>query len=258
MDTVFLLLSILAVSVAALGLVTYRLIKSLEVYLIPLYAELIRKRERDHILIEFLTSTLAAKGLITTTEANLLKNISTAGPVTVEELDRVNELLDKDPAQLSIEELLDLKKIAYKLLGRLDKKSIALGIKLLKYAARIEESISGGFSIINSRHTERVEMSYDHDTCTVYLTAYRKDGIVERTQGPDIDCVVEAAAVLKALARRKIDIKDPRAVDALRKYEICKKTLTAGCKALKEALEPLEKKSLDILLEKTEDSIGGS
>lgn len=252
MDTTLLLLAILSASVAALGLVTYRLIKSLEVYLVPLYAELIRKRERDQILVEFLTSMLAAKGLVTAAEVNALRQISTAGPVTAEELDRVNEILDKDPTQLTTDELLDLKKVAYKLLGRLDKKSITLGMKLLRYVSRVEEAMYGGLKILDTRHTDRVEVSYDHETCTVYLTAYRKDGAVEKSQGPDIDCVVETTAVLKALARRKIDPNHPKAAEALKKYETCRENPAAGCKALKDSLEPLEKKSIEILLEKTD------
>ncbi|MFN7105773.1 MAG: hypothetical protein ACK4M3_04240, partial [Pyrobaculum sp.] len=150
-----LLLYILTAAVVALGLLTYRLIKSLEIYLIPLYAELIRKRERDQFLFEFLTSLLVSKGLITTAEAAFIKNMSTAGPVTVEDLDKIDEILDKEPSQLTVEEIFNLKNVAYKLLGRLDKRSVRLGIKLLKYAASVEESLAA--RKIPEHNTDRIE-----------------------------------------------------------------------------------------------------
>jgi len=239
---------ILLAAVVALGLVVYRLIKSLELYLIPLYAEVVRKRERDHVLVDFLTSLLVSKGIITATEANTLKTITATGPLTVEDLDRIDEVLDKDPTQLTFEEIIDVKRIAYKLLGRLDKKSLRLGLKLLRYITRVEEALVGGIKAVAGPQVEKVEMSYDHESCTVYLIAYKRDGTVERTQGPDIDCVTETVSALKALARRSENINEELAEKALTRYRRCKESDSAGCKALKEALGPLEKKSLDILL----------
>jgi hypothetical protein len=248
MDTTLILLSILTAAVAALGFITYRLIKSLEFYLIPLYAELVRKRERDYVLIEFLTSLLVSKGLITDVEARALRNVAATGPLTMEDLDRVDEILEKDPTQLTLEEILDVKKVAYKLLGRLDKKSLKLGMKLLRYVANVEEALLGGMRAVASRQTEKVEMSYDHESCTVYLVSHKRDGTVEKAQGPDIQCVTETIAVLRALARRSENVNKELAEKALARYSKCKESDAAGCKALREALGPLEKKSLDILL----------
>lgn len=246
-----LLLYILTAAVVALGLLTYRLIKSLEIYLIPLYAELIRKRERDQFLFEFLTSLLVSKGLITTAEAAFIKNMSTAGPVTVEDLDKIDEILDKEPSQLTVEEIFNLKNVAYKLLGRLDKRSVRLGIKLLKYAASVEESLAA--RKIPEHNTDRIEMSYDGDTCTVYINIYKKDGTIEKTQGPDVDCVMETVSTLKTLARRGEGVDKKTAEKALRRYETCKNSDAAGCAALQKTLGSLEKKSLDILLERQKE-----
>ena len=253
MEATLVLLSILAAA-AALGFITYRLIKSLELYLIPLYAELVRKRERDYVLMEFLTSLLVSKGLITAAEASALKSVAATGPLTEEDLDRVDEILDKDPTQLTFEELLDVKKVAYKLLGRLDRKSLRLGMKLLRYAARIEEALIGGIKAAVGQQTEKVEMSYDHERCTVYLITHKRDGTVERAQGPDVDCVTETIAVLRALARRSENVNEKLAEKALARYSRCKDSDAAGCRALKEALGPLEKKSLDILLTQRKNS----
>jgi hypothetical protein len=248
MDITVILLFMLMAAVAVSGFVTYRLIKSLEFYLIPLYAELMRKRERDYVLIEFLTSLLVSKGLITDVEARVLKNVAATGPLTMEDLDRVDEILEKDPSQLTLEEILDVKKVAYKLLGRLDKKSLKLGLKLLRFVANVEEALLGGMRAVADNKTEKVEMSYDHESCTVYLTSYKRDGTVERAQGPDVECVAETIAVLKALARRSENINKELAEKALARYSKCKESDAAGCKALREALGQLEKKSLDILL----------
>jgi hypothetical protein len=248
MDITVVLLSILIAAVAVLGFVTYRLIKSLEFYLIPLYAELMRKRERDYVLMEFLTSLLVSRGLITDAEARVLKNVAATGPLTIEDLDRVDEILEKDPSQLTLEEILDVKKVAYKLLGRLDKKSLKLGMKLLRFVANVEEALLGGMRATASNKAEKVEISYDHESCTVYLTSYKRDGTVEKAQGPDIHCVAETIAVLRALARRSENVNKELAEKALARYSKCKESDAAGCKALREALGPLEKKSLDILL----------
>jgi hypothetical protein len=248
MDITVVLLSILIAAVAVLGFVTYRLIKSLEFYLIPLYAELMRKRERDYVLMEFLTSLLVSRGLITDVEARVLKNVAATGPLTIEDLDRVDEILEKDPSQLTLEEILDVKKVAYKLLGRLDKKSLKLGMKLLRYVANVEEALLGGMRAVASSKAEKVEISYDHESCTVYLTSYKRDGTIEKAQGPDVECVAETIAVLRALARRSENVNKELAEKALTRYSKCKESDAAGCKALREALGPLEKKSLDILL----------
>ena len=250
MDLTTIMIAILSSAVVALGIITYRLIKSLELYLIPLYAEVIRKRERDYVLVEFLTSLLASKGLITPAEAAALKKVASTGPLTVEDLDKIDEILDKDPTQLTIEEVFDLKKIAYKLLGRLDKKSIRLGLKILRFVTRVEEALTGGVKVGPHAAVERVEMSYDNDTCTVYLVTYKKDGTVEKSQGPDSECVAQTLAVLKALARRREGVNQELAEKALARYEKCKNSDVAGCRALNEALGALEKKSLDLLLER--------
>ncbi|AET33008.1 hypothetical protein [Pyrobaculum ferrireducens] len=250
MDLTTVMIAILSASVVALGLITYRLIKSLELYLIPLYAEVIRKRERDYVLVDFLTSLLASKGLVTPAEAAALKNIASTGPLTIEDLDRIDEILDKDPTQLSFEEIIDLKKIAYKLLARLDKKSLRLGLKILRFVTRVEEALAGGSKPGLGSAAERMEMSYDNETCTVHLVTYKRDGTVERSQGPDTECVAQTLAVLKALARRKEGINEQLAQKALAKYEKCKNSDAAGCRALNEALGALEKKSLDMLLER--------
>ncbi|MEZ0320140.1 MAG: hypothetical protein ABWK05_09175 [Pyrobaculum sp.] len=249
MDLALVLTAAVAAAVAALGVITYRLIKSLELYLIPLYAEVIRKRERDYVLVEFLTSLLASKGIITPLEAAALKNFSAPGPLTTEDLDKVDEILEKDPSQLTVEELIDLKKVAYKLLGRLDKKSVRFGMKLLRFASRIEEVIQGGVKNLAALSTDKVEMSYDGDTCTVYLTTRKKDGTVEKSQGPDFECVAETVTILKALARRSPGVSKEAAEKALNRYEKCKESDAAGCKTLRESLSGLEKKSLDLLLE---------
>ncbi|MEM1598668.1 MAG: hypothetical protein QXP31_05820 [Pyrobaculum sp.] len=249
MDVALVLISVVAAAVAALGVVTYKLIKSLELYLIPLYAEVIRKRERDYVLVEFLTSLLVSKGIITPIEAAALKNFSAPGPLTTEDLDKVDEILEKDPSQLTVEELIDLKKVAYKLLGRLDKKSVRLGMKLLRFASRIEEVMQSGVRNIVALGMDKVEMSYDGDTCTVYLTARKKDGTVEKSQGPDFECVAETITVLKALARRSEAVSKEAAERALNRYEKCKENDAAGCRMLRESLSGLEKKSLDLLLE---------
>ncbi|WP_333638929.1 hypothetical protein [Pyrobaculum aerophilum] len=250
MDIISVAVAVLATSVVALGLVVYRLIKSLEVYLIPLYAEVIRKRERDYVLVEFLTSLLASKGYLTPAEVGALKNIALSGPLTEEDMDRLDEILGKDPTQLTIEEVFDLKKIAYKLLARLDKKSIRLGLKILRFVTRVEEALTGGVKVGPHAAVERVEMSYDNDTCTVYLVTYKKDGTVEKSQGPDSECVAQTLAVLKALARRREGVNQELAEKALARYEKCKNSDVAGCRALNEALGALEKKSLDLLLER--------
>ncbi|ACB40703.1 hypothetical protein [Pyrobaculum neutrophilum] len=249
MDLVFFFVAVLSAAVAALGLIMYRLIKSLEIYLIPLYAEVIRKRERDYVLVEFLTSLLVSKGIISQAEAGALKSLSATGPLTAEDLDRVDEILDKDPKQLTYEEIVDLKRVAYKLLGRLDKKSVRLGLKLLRYAAGIEEALTAGVKALVGAQAEKVEMSYDHDTCSVYLTTYKRDGTVERSQGPDVECVTETVAVLKALARRDPTVGGELAEKALARYRKCRGSDSAGCRALLNALTNLEKKSLDLLLE---------
>ncbi|ABL87518.1 conserved hypothetical protein [Pyrobaculum islandicum DSM 4184] len=250
MDLTLLFITTIAVSITILGLIMYRLVKSLEIYLIPLYAEIIRKRERDYILMEFLTSLLVSKGLVTQVEADALKKISTTEPLTVEDLDKIDEILNKDPSQLTFEEITDLKRVAYKLLGRLDKKSVRLGMKLLKYAVGIEETFKTGVELPARSKTEKVEISYDYDTCSVYLTTYRRDGTIEKTQGPDLECVTETAMILKALARRSTEVNKELAEKALARYKKCKESDTAGCKALKEALSTLERKSLDLLLER--------
>ncbi len=254
MEATLVLLSILTAAVAALGFITYRLIKSLELYLIPLYAELVRKRERDYVLVEFLTSLLVSKGLITAAEASALKSVAATGPLTEEDLDRVDEILDKDPTQLTFEELLDVKRVAYKLLGRLDRKSLRLGMKLLRYVSRIEEALIGGIKAAAGQQAEKMEMSYDRDTCTVYLVTHKRDGSVERAQGPDVDCITETLAVLRALARRSESVDEKLAEKALARYSRCRDSDSAGCRALKEALGPLEKKSLDMLLTRRKNS----
>jgi len=223
MDFVTAALAAVAIAVALLGVVVYRLIKSLEVYLIPLYAEVIRKRERDYVLVEFLTSLLVSKGLITEVEAAALKNVSIPGPLTAEDLDRVDELLDKDPRQLTYEDLIDLKKVAYKLLGRLDKRSVRLGLRLLRYASRVEEAITSTLKAAIFQNADKVEVSYP-------------------------DCVAETVKTLKALARREEPPDSEKAKAALGRYEKCKQSQAAGCKAINENLSTLEKKSLDILL----------
>lgn len=252
MDLISVAVAVLATSVVALGIVVYKLIKSLEVYLIPLYAEVIRKRERDYVLVEFLTSLLASKGYLTPAEVGVLKNIALSGPLTEEDMDRLDEILGKDPTQLTHDELLDLKKIAYKLLARLDKKSVRLGLKVLRYASRIEEAFARGFRPVG--RVERVEMSYDDETCTVYVTTYKKDGTVERSQGPDAECVAETLAALKALARRKEGVNPQLAEKVLNRYARCKTSNAAGCQAIIQSIGALEKKSLDILLEKEQSN----
>lgn len=248
MDFVTVALAAVATAVALLGVVVYRLIKSLEVYLIPLYAEVIRKRERDYVLVEFLTSLLVSKGLISEMEAAALKNVSIPGPLTTEDLDRVDELLDKDPRQLTYEDLIDLKKVAYKLLGRLDKRSVRLGLRLLRYASHVEEAITSTLKAAIFQNADKVEVSYDETTCTVHMASYRKSGEVDRSEGPDPDCVAETITTLKALARREEPPDSEKAKAALSRYEKCKQSQAAGCKAINENLSTLEKKSLDILL----------
>ncbi len=234
----------LAVGVIALGLLTYKLVKSLELYLIPLYAELIRKRERDHVLFEYLSSILMAKGLITPAEVAVVKSLTAAGPVTQEELEKIDELLAKEPHQLTAQEILALKQVAYKLVSQLDWKSITLGMKLLRHVANFDISPALG-----ERQATKLEISYDDGTCTVYMSTHRKDGTVETTQGPQMECVNETLAVLRALARRQ-PVDEKKAEEAVGRYEKCKSSQAAGCVAIWRALSSLERKSLDILLEK--------
>jgi len=230
-----LLLGAIAASVALATWLIIRAIKSLELYILPIYAELARKRERDAAIAEYLTSILVDKGYLTREDANALKKHLV--PVKIDEinLNKIGEILDKDPKDVTLEEIQDLKRMAYSLLSRMNKKHIKFGLKLLSYANKLEHA-----KLLNF---EKVEITYDKETCTVNMYVYRKGG-VDKIEGPDIECVQRQSAILKALARGE-PVPEREAEEALKFYRICKERTTAGCRALQDSLSSSEKRNLD-------------
>lgn len=238
-------MDIIPVALAAAGLLEgvlalylYRVVKSLEAIIYPVYANLIWMREGNASLVEALTSILTARGVLSLEEGRQLRTMLQAGGVTDGDLDKVERMLDKRPEELSDEELKELKRIALSMLTLPSNRAIRLAVRLLLYASQAERRRGA------LRSAERVEMSYIAETCTIKISMHR-EGAVEVVEEPDPECVAEKASRLRELARRR-DVEG--ADKALQTYSLCKERADAGCRALMSALGALERKSLDLML----------
>ncbi len=237
MDLIYPILAIMGVLEAWIALHLYRSIKSLESLIYPIFANLLWMRESNYAIIEGLTEILAARGVISPEEVSSLRSSVQPRILTPQDLDKAEELLSKRPEELSDSDIKELRRIAMGLLAWPHKSATRLALRLLALASQIERQRG----VVES--VDRIEISYVAETCTIRLQLKRgnSDEVVEE---PDEECVAKRAEALKRLARRE-GVDD---ANALSMYKICRSRNDAGCRALLSRLSPIEKKSLDILI----------
>ncbi|MEZ0248705.1 MAG: hypothetical protein ABWJ97_05480 [Thermoproteus sp.] len=237
MDITYIVLAVLGALELWTVLYLYRGFKSLESLIYPILANLVWIRENNNAIVESLVDMLGSRGVISPSEVASLKSLARPRFLTQEDLDKAEELLDKKPEELTDADLRELRRIALALLTWPSRGAARLALRLLLYASQLERGREA------VRLADRVEISYVAETCTIKLQL-RKGDVVETVEEADSDCVAEKVDSLKKLARREISTSDALAV-----YKICKTREDAGCKAIMSQLSPLEKKSLDLLID---------
>lgn len=236
-DLIYVVLAVVVALEAWIALYLYKGLRSLESLVYPIFANLLWIRENNYAIIESLTDILAARGVISQEEVASLRSLTQPKVLTQEDLDRAEALLSKKPEELTDGDLKELKRIAMALLTWPYRGATKLALRLLIFASQIERERDA------VKSADRVEISYIAETCTIRLQLRRGDA-VETVEEADEECVAKRAESLRKLARRE----DPGDAEALATYRLCRTRNDAGCKALLSRLSPLEKKSLDMLL----------
>ncbi|PLC66933.1 hypothetical protein B7L68_01760 [Thermoproteus sp. CP80] len=238
MDVIYLVLAALGALEVWIAAYLYRGLKSLQSLVYPILANILWMRTHMYTLVDSLTDMLVARGVISSEEVAALKSLSRPRAPTPEDLDKVEELLSKKPEELSDSDLEEIRRVALALLTWPSQNAAKLAVKLLFFASQIEKGRS------SIKLADKVEVSYVAETCTVKLQLHR-DGSVEVLEDADIDCVSEKVEALRRLARRE----GPGDASALSMYKLCRSRNDAGCRALMSRLSPLERKSLDLLVD---------
>lgn len=237
MDIIYLVLAALLGLEIWTAIYIYRGLKSIESVVYPVLANSIWIRENNNAVVEVLADILAARGVINSDERTLLTSLVRQSRLTLSDLDKAEELLNKRPEELTSEDIKELKRIASALLTWPTRKAVRLAIRLLSYVSQLENN-RGVLS------ADKVEVSYIAETCTIKLQVKRGEA-VETLEEADEECVDKRASALRELARKR-DVNNAR--DALSMYALCKTRQDAGCRSLMSKLSPLERKSLDFLL----------
>lgn len=238
MDLIYLMLAAVGVLEVWIAVYIHRGLKSLESLIYPIFANLLWMRENNYAIIESLTEMLAARGVISSEEVESLRSLARPKILTQQDLDKAEELLNKRPEELTDNDIKELRRIAMGLLAWPYRGATRLALRLLALASQIE----GERSAVKS--ADKVEISYVAETCTIRLQLKRGDS-AEVVEEPDEECVAKRAEALRRLARRE-DVGD---VEALAMYKICRNRNDAGCRSLLARLSPIERKSLDLLVD---------